>query len=84
MGKPPGVALGPHGFRRDEVAATGEEDDRPWKVKLIKEGVRKAIRERAECPPRTSQRDQSAPEAFRQQTVDAPRIGLRACGAGVE
>jgi hypothetical protein len=37
-----------------------------WKVKLIKEGVRKAIWERAERPPRTSQRDQSAPEPFRQ------------------
>jgi hypothetical protein len=29
MGKPPGIALGPPGFRRDEVAATGKEDDRP-------------------------------------------------------
>jgi hypothetical protein len=29
MGKPPGVALGPPGFRRNEVAATGKEDDRP-------------------------------------------------------
>jgi putative SOS response-associated peptidase YedK len=35
-----------------------------WKVKLIKEGVRKAIRERAEGPPRTSQRDQFSAKSF--------------------
>jgi hypothetical protein len=29
MGKPPGATLGPPGFRCDEVAATGQEDNRP-------------------------------------------------------
>jgi hypothetical protein len=45
MGKSPGAALGAPGFCWDEVAATSKEDDR-LEGRLIKDGVRKAIRDR--------------------------------------
>ena len=52
--------------------------------RLIKDGVRKAIRDRQNALHELVQRDQPVPEAFREQTVDAPGIGLRSCGPRVE
>jgi hypothetical protein len=47
-----------------------------WKVKLIKEGVRKAIRERAEMPSTNFSTRSIQHQKLSDSTVDAPRIAL--------